>query len=197
MALSLGAISTSASRLLRRLHWALTNDASDITTAATGDIVLMLDASDNYEPKYADADNVKEMLGLDVAALVETVTATNVLTAAETGKTMFLSAAAGFLTTFPTPAAGLRYKFIVKTAPTSNGYTFTPSGGTADIIVVSVNELETDTTEDGPWDDNADLVTLVANVSVQGDFLDVYCDGTKWYMIGQTNADGAVTTATT
>jgi hypothetical protein len=54
---------------------------------------------------------------------VSVVTATKTVTAAETGTTFFLSAAAGFTTTLPTATAGLRYKFIVITAPTSNGYT--------------------------------------------------------------------------
>jgi len=131
----------------------------------------------------------------DESARVETVTATNVITAAESGKTFFLDAVAGFLSTLPAPAAGLEYTFIVKTAPTSNGYTIATNGG-SDIIVITVNELETDTNDDGPSDDNADLITLVANIALPGDRIDFRCDGTKWYAMGQTVADGAVTTAT-
>lgn len=133
----------------------------------------------------------------DVSGRAEVVTATNVLTAAESGKTFFLSAAAGFLTTFPAPALGLEYNFIVKTAPTSNGYTFAPNGGTANIIVIGVNELEVDTADDGPYDDNADLVTLVANIAAVGDYIHFWCDGTLWYGRGQTNLDGGITSATT
>lgn len=136
-------------------------------------------------------------LAADNSANVETVTATNVITAAESGKTFFLDAVAGFLSTLPAPAAGLRYTFIVKTAPTSNGYTIAPNGGTADIICAGFNELEVDTSDDGPYLADGDLVTFVANVSVAGDFLTLISDGTKWYGHGQTNADGGATIAKT
>ena len=122
--------------------------------------------------------------------------ATKVLSATDSGKTFFLSKADGIAVTLPALAAGLRFTFIVQTSVTSTGYTIATNGG-ADVIAVSVNELETDTGDDGPYDDNADLVTLVANLAVIGDRLDFYCDGTLWYCIGQTKNDGAVTSATT
>lgn len=112
------------------------------------------------------------------------------------GQVYFLDAAGGFQITLPAPALGLNAEIIVKTPVTSTGYTIVTAGG-ANIMVVSVNELETDSTEDGPSDDDADLVTLVANLAVAGDCLRIRCDGTKWYLIGQTRLDGAVTTATT
>src|SRR5688572_10242616 len=69
MALSANAVGLDlTNRILRKLHYAFTNDAADITTGATGDIVIMLDASDNYEPKYADAANVMELLGITASA---------------------------------------------------------------------------------------------------------------------------------
>lgn len=65
MALSANADNQNAttSRILNKLNYALSNVAEDITTAATGDIVLLLDASDNYELKYGDAANILELLG--------------------------------------------------------------------------------------------------------------------------------------
>jgi hypothetical protein len=64
MALSAAAVGLDLeNRTLRKLHYAMANDAEDIGTAASGDIMIMLDASDNYEPKYADAANVLEMIG--------------------------------------------------------------------------------------------------------------------------------------
>lgn len=41
----------TTSRILNKLQYAMTDVAADITTAATSDIVLMLDASDSYEPQ--------------------------------------------------------------------------------------------------------------------------------------------------
>lgn len=112
------------------------------------------------------------------------------------GATLFLDAAAGFTVTLPAPESGVWFEMVVKTAVTSNGYIVATNGG-ADIMVVSVNELETDTGDDGPSDDNADVLTFVANVALAGDRIKLQTDGTKWYVWGQTRADGAITTATT
>lgn len=58
----------TTSRILNKLQYAVTDVAADITTATTSDIMLMFDASDNYEPKYADATNVSELLGITASA---------------------------------------------------------------------------------------------------------------------------------
>ena len=72
MPLSAGADQNqTTNRTLNKLHHAITDVAADITTGATGDIVLMFDASDNYEPKYADAANVAELLGATTADLTK------------------------------------------------------------------------------------------------------------------------------
>jgi len=190
MALSEGQSGTvNRSRLLHRLQYDVTNVADANAAVASDDVIVTLDASDSYAPKYSTVGNI-----LGGTGMAEVVITTKAVSAAESGKTFFLDLAAGFTTTLPAPAIGLRYKFIVKTAPTTAYIINTP---TANIMVVSVNELETDTTEDGPSDDDADTFNFVANVALPGDFVDVYCDGTKWYLLGQTRADGAVTTSTT
>ena len=134
---------------------------------------------------------------LDNTSRVEVLSAAKTLTAADSGKTFMLALAAGFAVTLPAPALGLNFKFVVSTAPTDGDYTIASNGGD-NIIVIGVNELDVDTGNNGPYDDNADLVTLVEDVAVKGDFVDVYaCDGTSWYARGQTNADGGITTSTT
>ena len=126
---------------------------------------------------------------------VQTLVTTKTVTAAETGTTFFLALAGGFTTTLPAPVAGLRYKFIVAIAPTT-AYIIVTNGG-ADIMIGGINELEVDTADDGPYDNNADQLNFVASVAVVGDFVEFISDGTSWYFSGQTNADGGVTTATT
>src|SRR5690242_9071668 len=80
MALSAGVVSALTNRVLRKLKIAVANDAADITTAATGDIMLMLDASDNYDLKYADAANVLELLGQqDLSGVTSTAAELNKL----------------------------------------------------------------------------------------------------------------------
>jgi hypothetical protein len=112
------------------------------------------------------------------------------------GGEIYLNRAAGIALTLPAPDAGLSARFIVGTAPATGDYVI-GTNGSANIIVIGVNELEVDTNDDGPYDADADAVTLVQAVAVVGDYLDFRCDGTKWYVEGQTNADGGVTTATT
>jgi hypothetical protein len=137
----------------------------------------------------------KHIAAVSPAAKAETVTTTNVITAAESGKTFFLGTAGGFASTLPAPAAGLNYKFIVSVAPTT-AYTIA-TNGSANIIKGGVNELEVDTGDDGPYSAVGDLISFVANVAVVGDWVSVESDGTSWFLTGQTNADGGVTIGST
>lgn len=109
--------------------------------------------------------------------------------------TFFLALAGGFTVTLPAPALGLELEFIVSVAPTTAYIIATDSGD--DVIVAGIAELEVDTSNDGPYDDNADAFNFVASVAVVGDRVKFISDGTKWYGIGQTNADGGVTMSTT
>jgi hypothetical protein len=126
----------------------------------------------------------------------EDLTATNTLTAADSGKVLFLNDDTEFATTLPAPAAGLNFKFSVKAAPSGADYTIVTDSGD-DIIIGGINELETDDTEDGPYDDDADTITFEASTAVVGDWVEVVSDGTSWYLTGQANADGAITLSTT
>lgn len=131
----------------------------------------------------------------DISAKTEIVITTNVLTSAECGKTMLLELVGGFTTTLPAAVAGCEFNFYVSTSPTTAYIIVSDSGD--DVIVVSVNELETDTADDGVYDINADTVNFVANIAVEGDYLKCISNGTKWFCNGQTNADGGITTSTT
>lgn len=125
------------------------------------------------------------------ASSVETVTATNVITAAESGKTFFLSALAGFESTLPTAAAGLNFKFVVSTAPTSNGYTIT--GSPADKISGTVACSGAEDTVNGVTAALADNIILVHNVALLGDTVEFVSDGTNWFVTGNVNTFAAVT----
>jgi hypothetical protein len=121
----------------------------------------------------------------------EVVAATNVITAAESGKTFFLNALAGFESTLPAAAAGLHFRFIVKTAPTSNGYTIT--GSPADKIFGTVACSGAEDTVNGVTADAADNVILVHNQAKIGDLVEFYSDGTNWYVTGNVNTYAAIT----
>lgn len=122
----------------------------------------------------------------------EDLTAENTLTAADSGKILFLNAETEFETTLPSPAAGLHFKFIVKAAPASASYTIV-TASSANIIIGGINELEVDTGDDGPYDADGDTITFVDGTAVVGDWVELVSDGTSWYVTGQANADGGIT----
>lgn len=119
----------------------------------------------------------------------ETLTAAKNLNESHNGMTFFLAAAAGFAITLPLPKAGLRYSFVVATAPTSVGYTILTSGGANIIEGWSV----TAATGAANLAVNEDTITLVANQAVVADRVDLICDGTKWYVGAVVSVVAAVT----
>ena len=126
----------------------------------------------------------------------ETVTATNVLTAAECGTTYYLNSATEFATTLPaisTVSAGCTFKFFVVGAPSGASYTIITGNSLENVITGGAVERETDTNDDGPYLADADTITIVDGVAVAGDYLQFESDGSDFYMTGQVNADGAVT----
>lgn len=138
--------------------------------------------------------NVKKLKGQSTSGAV-TLDEARTLTAGDSGTTFYLASAGGFTVTLPTPAEGLKFRFVVKVAPTT-AYVIVTNGG-ADIMIGGINELEVDTSDDGPYDNNADTFNFVASIAAVGDFVEFESDGTSWYYRGQTNLDGGVTTSTT
>jgi hypothetical protein len=126
-----------------------------------------------------------------VAANYETVITTNVITASETGKTFFLNLVGGFTSTLPVPALGLKYRFVVQTAPTTayiiltnavaniiHGSIATPEDALGAVSVVAA----------------ADTINFVANLAVIGDWCEVESDGTNWYISGMSFVQDGMTT---
>ena len=118
----------------------------------------------------------------DESVKTETVTTTNVIAATESGKTFFLSAAGGFVSTLPAPAAGLFFRFIVITAPASGSYTIVTTSS-ANIISGQVYTVDVNSATDPDFNTTADqdTITLVQSKAVIGDSVDVWSDGTSWY----------------
>ena len=105
------------------------------------------------------------------------LTAASTLTAAQSGRTFFLNAATEFATTLPTPAAGLRYTFIVKTAPSGASYTVV-TASSANIIKGQAYPASGAAGDTGTADDTISFVDAQA---VAGDRVELYCDGTSWF----------------
>lgn len=109
--------------------------------------------------------------------LSQELTGTNTLTAADSGKTLFLNSATEFVTTLPAPAAGLRFTIIVKAAPSGASYTIV-TNGSANIIKGNQNSVAGDAGDFGTADDT---ISFVDGQSVAGDKVELYCDGTSWF----------------
>jgi hypothetical protein len=118
---------------------------------------------------------------------VETITAAKTLTKDDNGKTYFLNNATGFATTLPAPAAGLNFKFILKAVLSSGDHTVVTSGAAAIIeghivvagaVVLGVNEKQ---------------VNFKVTAGDVGDYVELTCDGTKWYLHGGAGASAGMT----
>ena len=156
-----------------------------VTNAATG--VAPSIASTGGDTNIDIALTAKGTGGVLYKDAVETVTATNVITAAESGKTFILSSATEFVSTLPAPANGLRFKFIVGAAPAGASYTVV-TDSSANVIegVVVVNGASVAGA-------NEETITFADGAAVIGDWVEVVSDGTSWFVCGAGSAAGAIT----
>lgn len=118
--------------------------------------------------------------------------ATVTLTAAQSGTTIFLNDDTETAYTLPAVAAGLNYRFIVGQAPSGASYTIvTPAG--AELIVGVVVTSAGDSGADAQATVGAQTLTFVDGQSKVGDQVFMICDGTYWYVIGETSAVANIT----
>lgn len=105
------------------------------------------------------------------------VTKTHPVLAQYSGKTYLLNAAGGFVNTLPAPAKGLRYRFIVQTAPSGGSYTIVTLNS-ANIIIGLQTPVDGAPGDFGTADDT---ISFVDGQSVAGDKCELYSDGVNWY----------------
>jgi len=134
------------------------------------------------------------------AGYCQDLTETTSLGRGDSGKVFFLNSATEFTTTLPSVSdagAGWHCKFIVKAAPSGADYIITEktSADTNIIVTNGIVELEVDTNTDGLFDAGHTTISFADGVAVKGDWIDVLCDGTNFYVKGATNADGGITLA--
>ena len=120
-------------------------------------------------------------------ANVETVAVATTLTAKDSGKVLILKAAAGAQITLPAVAtsAGLRFKFIV-------GQLFATTDWTVKALS---NAIEGSVLVNGAHVAGVDenTISFVASAESIGDFAELVCDGTNWYVNGSGVTAGAIT----
>ncbi len=144
-------------------------------TALSSDFNLMNAAGVNLTGLTATAAELNQAVGDGD----EVVITTNIITADENGKTFYLSLAGGFASTLPAPALGLRFRFVVKTAPTT-AYTIGTNAGDNVMFGMMVERAG----GAGVAGAARDVFNFVANQAIVGDWVEFYCDGTNWYYHG-------------
>lgn len=123
----------------------------------------------------------------------EVVITTNIIAATENGRTYYLNLAAGFTSTLPAPALGLRFRFIVKTAPTGAPYIITTNGGDNVLYGMMLERAGTA----GVAGAARDTFNFVHNQSIIGDWAEFYSDGTNWYYHGMVDVAAGNTVSAT
>jgi hypothetical protein len=120
-------------------------------------------------------------------ANVEAVTGATTLTAEDSGKVFILKASVGAQITLPAVAtsAGLRFKFIV-------GQLFATTDWT---VKSATNVIEGSVLVNGAHVAGVDenTISFVASAESIGDFAELVCDGTNWYVNGSGVTAGAIT----
>ena len=130
---------------------------------------------------------------------VESLTASKSLEAHDCGSLMMFNAAAGLTVTLPPVSKagpGWWCRFIVATNCSSNTLVITEDTTfDTDVLIGGINELEVDTSDDGPSSTGCTTITFANTLDTVGDFVEIACDGTNYYFFGQTKLDGAITLA--
>ena len=116
----------------------------------------------------------------------ETLTADVTLTGADSGKT-FLISGTGYTVTLPAPSAGLKFKFVVSAAFSTDTVVQTPSDN-RDIlnggVIVNGAIVEADAVDKVTFEDGAESI---------GDFVEISSDGTNYFLFGNGNASSSIT----
>jgi hypothetical protein len=116
---------------------------------------------------------------------VETIAAAKDLTVSDSGKTFILDAAAGVAINLPALLTGLKFKFIV-------GDNFATTNFT---VVSSTNVIQGNVLVAGAHvaGSNENTVSFVASAESIGDYAELDCDGTNWYVNGSGVTSGSIT----
>jgi hypothetical protein len=138
---------------------------------------------------HADASAWRVVASLPVIDLTENTTATNVLTAAESGKILFLNSSTEFVSTLPAPQAGLRFTFIVTAAPSGASYTVVTTSSAN--VIKGMQVTAADAAGDSGTAD--DTISFVDGQAVAGDMVTVWSDGTSWFAVAHSRVAAGIT----
>jgi len=147
---------------------------------------LIGDAGATFEVKDTAGVASVELDGVGVINGVETVTGATTLTAADSGKTIYMNAAAGATITLPAVAAGLNFKFVVaSTFATSNWVIASAEGDNIDGSIEVAGAVVVAGAED--------QINFVNSAEALGDHVVLHSDGNQWFVHGMAALTGGIT----
>lgn len=155
--------------------------------ATAGSAPFYVDSDDNQVKVIPAGTGTTEVVLPSSTLRTLTPTAAVALTALQSGTQVFLNAAAGFAITLPLPAAGLYYRFTTAAAFATTNFTVLTAAG-ADIFFGSADVNSTRVTCAAQ-----DSINFVSTAETKGDFVDVWSDGTGWFVDGVAAAAGGIT----
>jgi hypothetical protein len=194
-----GTANTVQDNTIRNLVSSTCTNGILVDAAATDTRIINNDIADTSGPTISDSGTGTYQFGntldgvMQLAQKNELPSTTNVITQAENGKTFFLSNAAGFTSTLPVPLLGLKFRFIVRTIPSSGDYVITTDSGD-NILFGTINEI---TTTAGVAISAQDTLNFKSGVAQDGDWAEFESDGLAWYVHGAVQTDNAVTVSVT
>ncbi len=198
-----GETGATTSRILNRLQYALPNKAAAGTTLATGDLIPVADLSADYKiVGSTPAELYAAMVAggfLNAPITIADATPYAVL-AANSGKVHIIAEQTNSITiNLPVLTAGMNYKFIMGgVAVEAQNWVFvatTPSFLTGGILWGDLNAGAA-SDELGPlYCNGSSHLTLTYVTPGAGSWLEVYSNGTKWFVNGQVISDSTPTIA--
>lgn len=130
-----------------------------------------------------------EFVSNDVVRILrdtETLTGVKTLTSGDSGKTYFLNAAGGATITLPALKNGLNFKFIVAdNFSTTNWIVDSAEGDNIEGMIEVAGAVVVASGED--------QINFVASAEAKGDFIQLECNGTNWFVSGQAALSGGIT----
>ena len=117
---------------------------------------------------------------------VDTVSAAVTLTAADSGKWYKLDAAAGVTVTLPSVKSGLNFRFVVASAFATSNFVIDSAEGDNINGILVVNGASVAASEE-------DQINFVATAESVGDFVELWSDGSNWFVYGIGNSAGSIT----
>lgn len=167
----------------------LARRATAVGYATPTNAPIYVDSDDNRVKVIPAGSGTDEIVLQEAsgAGSVYTPTGAVVLTAAQSGLDIYLNAAAGFAITLPAVAAGLRFRFTVAAAFATTAFTIVTPGGANLIFGQAVVDgaIVAASAED--------TITFVDSAELPGDFVELWSDGTSWFVFGAGTTAGSIT----